>query len=179
VNSNSLDPDSAYAIDNTTDRYYVESNYGFKYLAGQNLAVSFGISRRNDKVLLGTDLNNFNFSLMLNSDFGSTPLRTTVGFNISGNQTTLRDTTAMMLEEEIQTFNYTFITIGATYGLLSNKLLVGANYMPTFGAFTRNSFGFTASYKVASRQSVNLNVNYLAVTGSDDFIGSLVYAVDF
>lgn len=178
-NTNSLSPDSAYAIDNITYRYYIESNYSFNYVARQNLAVSFGISNRKDRVLLGTNLNNFNVSFMLNSDFGATPLRTTVGFNINGNKTTLRDTTAAMLAEQIQTFNYTFITLGATYRLFNDKFTVGANYTPTFGAFTRNSFGATASYKVASRQSINLNVNYFAVTGSDDFIGSLVYAVDF
>ena len=175
-NSNSLAPDSVYAIDNITYRYYIESNYSFNYLARQSIAVSFGISDRKDKALLGTDLNNFNFSFMLNSDFGALPLRTTIGFNINGNKTTMRDTT---LAEPVQTFNYTFLTVGATYGFFGDKLSVGANYIPTFGAFFRNSFGFTSSYRVAKSQSINLNINYFTVTGSEDFIGSLIYAVDF
>ncbi len=178
-NSNSLSLDSLYAVDNTTLRYYIESNYAFNLLVRQNLAVSFGISNRKDRVPLGTDLNNSNVSFMLNSDFGKVPLRTTIGFNINGNKTTLRDTTAMALAEQIQIFNYTFLTLGAQYGLFQDKLSIGVNYTPTFGDFVRNGFGFIASYRVASAQSINLNVNYFAATGSDDLVGSLVYAVDF
>ncbi len=178
-NSNSLATDSAFAVDNTTIRYYIESSYAFRYIVRHSVAVSFGISDRKDRVLLGTDLNNFNVSFMLNSNFDAIPLRTTVGFNINGNKTTMRDTTAAVLMEQIQTFNYTFLTLGATYSLLNDKLSVGANYTPAFGDFVRNSFGLTASYKVARTQSLNLNINYFSVTGSDDFIGSLIYAVDF
>lgn len=179
VNSNSLSPDSAYSVDNTTYRYYVESNYSFNYLARQNLAVGFGISDRKDRVVLGTDLNNYNVSFMLNSSFNAIPLRTTIGFNINGNKTTMRDTTSVMIAEQIQTFNYTFVTVGAAYGFVGNKLTVGVNYTPTFGAFVRNSYGVIGTYRVARSQSINLNVNYFAVTGANDFIGSLVYAVDF
>ncbi len=178
-NSNSLAPDSVFAVDNTTTRYYIESSYAFQYIMRHNLSVSFGVSDRKDRVLLGTDLNNFNVSFMLNSDFAAVPLRTTIGFNVNGNKTTLRDTTAMTMAEEIQTFNYTFLTLGAAYGLFNSRLTVGVNYTPTFGDFVRNSFGVTASYRVAKSQSLNLNVNYFAVTGSDDFVGSLIYAVDF
>ncbi len=178
-NINSLSPDSAYAIDNLTYRYYIESNYSFKYGGQQNLAVSFGISKRKDKVLLGINMVNSNVSFMLNSSFGSVPLRTTIGFNLNGNRTAMKDTTALVLYEQIQTFNYTFITLGASYGFFKDRLNVGANYTPTFGAFTRNGYGFTASYLVAQAQSINLNVSYFAATGSDDLIGSLVYAVDF
>ena len=178
-NANSLAVDSAFAVDNTTIRYYIESSYGFNYGVRHNVSVSFGISNRKDRVLLGTDLNNFNVMFMLNSDFGATPLRTTIGFNLNGNKTTMRDTTAMALTEQIQMFNYTFLTLGAQYELFQNRLSVGVNYTPTFGDFVRNSFGLTASYRVAKSQSINLNVNYFAVTGSDDFVGSLIYAVDF
>lgn len=178
-NTNALSPDSAYAIDNLTYRYYVESNYSFQCLGQQNLAVSFGISKRQDKVLLGTNIDNSNVSFMLNSIFSAAPLRTTIGFNLNGNRTAMKDTTALALYEQIQTFNYTFITIGATYGFFNERLSVGANYTPTFGAFTRNGYGFIASYLVAKAQSINLDINYFAVTGSNDLIGSLVYAVDF
>ncbi len=179
ANSNTLPLDSLYAVDNLTERYYIESGYSFNLLVRQNASVSFGISNRKDKILLGTDLNNFNVSFMLNSDFGAVPLRTTVGFNINGNKTTLHDTTAATLAEQIQTFNYTFLTVGAQYRLFHDKLSIGANYTPTFGDFVRNTFGFVASYAVARSQSLNLNVNYFAVTGSNDFVGSLIYAIDF
>lgn len=182
ANSNPLSLDSAYAIDNTTYRYYIESNYAFTYLVRQNLAVSFSISERQDRILYGTDLNNFNVSFLLNSDFGQLPLNTTVGFNINGNKTTSRvpDSVAVMTPlEQIETFNYTFLTLGARYRLFADKLSVGFNYMPSFGAFVRNGFGLTGSYRVARAQSINLYVNYYSVSGSDDLIGSLMYAVDF
>lgn len=179
ANSNSISPDSAYAIDNTTDRYYIETSYGFNYIIRHYLAVSFGISNRNDYVLLGTNLNNYNVSFLLNSDFGQTPLKTTIGFNINGNKTAQKDTTAARPPEQIQTFNYTFITLGATYGFFNDRLSVGVNYTPTFGDFSRNTYGLTASYRLAKSQSLNLNMNYFAVTGSNDFVGSLIYVVDF
>ncbi len=178
-NTNSISPDSAYAVDNLTYRYYVESDYSFQCLGQQNLAVSVGISKRRDKVLLGTNINNSNVSLMLNSNFGVAPLKTSVGFNLNGNRSAMKDTTALALYEQIQTFNYTFITIGATYGLFHERLSVGANYTPTFGAFTRNGYGFIAILLVAKTQSIDLNINYFASTSSNDLIGSLVYAVDF
>lgn len=182
ADSNPLSLDSVYAVDNTTYRYYVESNYAFNYLVRQNLAVSFAISNRKDRVLLGTNLNNFNLSFMLNSDFGSMPLRTTVGFNVNGNKTssrTLDSTMAMTPLEQVQTFNYTFLILGARYGFLANKLSLGFNFTPYFGAFVRNGFSLTGSYRVARSQSINLYVNYYSVSGSSDLIGSLMYTVDF
>lgn len=175
VNSNSLSPDSANAVDNTTNRYYVDSRYAFHLLVSHYLEVSFGISNRDDHVLPGTDLNNSNILVLLSSDFGQVPLKTTLGFNINGNKTTQKDTTAIA----IQTFNYTFLTFGATYGLFNNRLAVGVNYTPTFGNFSRNAYGLTGSCQVAKSQSLNLNLSYLAATGSNDFIGYLNYSVDF
>ncbi len=181
ANSNSISPDSTYAVDNVTNRYYVESSYGFNYLARNNVSINFGISNRKDHVLLGTDLNNSNLAFLINSDFGELPLKTTIGFNINGNKNSqkVQDTTSQAIIEQIQTFNYTFITLGATYGLMENRLIVGANYTPTFGSFSRNTYAVTASYHVAKSQSINLNLNYYAVTGSNDFVGSLIYVVDF
>lgn len=181
ANSNSVSLDSTYAVDNVTDRYYLESSYGFDYFIKNNVSINFGISSRKDQALLGTDLNNFNLAFLVNSDFGETPLKTTIGFNINGNKNSqkVQDTTSQAIIEQIQTFDYTFITLGATYSLMKNRLIVGANYTPTFGNFSRNTYAVTASYHVAKSQSLNLNINYYAVTGSNDFVGSLIYVVDF
>ncbi len=179
ANSNTLSPDSAYSVDNVTNRYFIESSYRFKLLVRHNLSAGFGISRRNDRVLLGTDLNNFNVSCLLNSDCGTIPLRTTVGFNINGNKTAQKDTSAMMIIQNIQTFNYTFITLGATYGLLNDWLSIGVNYTPTFGAFYRNSYTVTSTYRLANAQSLNLSLNYFGTGGYNDFVGYLVYDIDF
>jgi len=173
-NSNPVPLDSSYAVDNATIRYYVQSSYGFNYVIKHYLTVDFGISNTNDHTFSGTNLSDFNFAFLLNSDFGDMPLKTTIGFNINGNKTSPKDTAVIG-----GAFNYTFITFGGTYGLLENQLVVGASYTPTFGSFSRNMFAVTASYKVAKSQSLNLNLNYLAVTGSNDFVGSLIYAVDF
>ena len=187
-NFNSINPDSNYATDNVTDRYYIESTYGFNYMIRHSLSVNFGISQRTDHILLGTNLNNFNLAFLLNSDFGEFPLKTTIGFNINGNKTTSHtlssDSTTVsdslaMVEQQIETFNYTFLTFGLTYGLMNDQFTIGVNYTPTFGDFSRNTFGLTASYRVAKSQSLNLSLNYFAVPGANDFVGSLIYAVDF
>ncbi len=181
LNSIPLLPDTLHqAIDNLTLRYYVESSYGFNYIIRHYLTVNFGISNTNDHTLLGTDLNNFNLAFLLNSDFGDMPLKTTIGFNINGNKNSQKslDSTQAIIQQ-IQTFNYTFITFGGTYTFLENQLVVGASYTPTFGSFSRNTYAVTASYHVAKSQSLNLNLNYFAALGSNDFVGSLIYAVDF
>ncbi len=182
VNSNPLPADSIYAVNNSTIRYYVESSYNFKYIASNYIAVSFGISNRNDKVLLATNLNDYNVSFVLNSDFGETPLKTTLGLNVNGNKTLqklLVTGSVNSVSQEVQTFNYTFVTIGASYGLIGNRLTLGLNYTPTFGAFYRNAYGLTGSFQVAQAQSLNLNLNYFGMPGSKDFVGSLIYALDF
>ncbi|HEY9164750.1 MAG TPA: hypothetical protein VIS48_01180 [Candidatus Kryptonia bacterium] len=168
------------AIDNSTLRYYVESSYAFTYIIRHNISLNFGISNTNDRTQLGTNLNNFNFAFLVNSDFVDIPLRTTLGFNINGNKNSQKglDSTQAVVEQ-IQTFDYTFLTIGASYGLLNDNFTVGVNFTPTFGDFSRIGYGLVASYRVAKSQSINLNLNYFALSGSSDFVGSLVYAVDF
>ncbi len=180
ANSNDLPLDSIYAQNNLTMRYYLESSYNFNYVTRNFLSVSFGITNRSDKVLMGTNLNDYNVSLLLNSDFGKIPLRTTIGLNINGNKSIQKTLDSLaLLTQQIQTFNYTFVTIGASYSLLASRLTFGLNYTPTFGAFVRNAYGLTGSYQVAKSQSINLNVNYYGMTGGNDFIGSLIYAIDF
>jgi hypothetical protein len=179
VNTIPVLPDTLHqAIDNATVRYYVESSYGFNYIIRQYVTVNLGISNTNDHTSLGTNLSDFNFAFLLNSDFGEIPLKTTIGFNINGNKNSpkARDSTMLV---QTQTFNYTFITLGGSYSLMENQLVVGASYTPTFGTFSRNNYAVTASYRVAKSQSLNLNLNYFAITGSNDFVGSLIYAVDF
>ncbi len=179
-NDNPLPLDSSYAVDNTTIRYYVQSSYGFDYLIHHYLIVNFGISNTKDRTLLGTNLSDFNVAFALNSDFGDTPLKTTVGLNINGNKNSQKsqDTTQTIVEQT-QNFDYTFITFGATYTTFENKLILGAGYTPTFGSFTRNSYAFNAGYRVAKSQSLNLNLTYFSLSSTSDFIGSLIYAVDF
>lgn len=181
ANSNSLGPDSANAVDNTTHRYYFDSHYDFHLLIRHSIQIGFGISKRDDHVLPGTNLNNSNMLVLLNSDFGQIPLSTTLGFNINDNKTLTRqmDTTAAAIVEAIQTFNYTFLTFGVTCRLFNDRFTVGVNYTPTFGDFSRNAYGLTSSFRVTKAQSLNLNVSYLAVTGSNDFVGYLNYSVDF
>ncbi len=174
LNSNPLPLDSIYAIDNSTTRYYIESSYGFNYIIKHFVDINLGISNRDDRVAAGTNLSDFNFGLLLNSDFGEIPLKTTVGFNINGNKTSPKDTTLIG-----ETFNYSFITLGGTYSLLDNLLSVGASFTPYFGSFSRNSYAVTASYRLAKSQSLNLNLNYFAYSAGNDFVGSLIYAVDF
>jgi len=187
ANSNPLPLDSSYAADNTTIRYYIESSYGFDYIVRNFVTANFGFSNRNDRVLLGTNVINSNFTFLVNSDFGDlagsgagVPLKTTVGFNINENKNSpkTQDSTKTIIEQ-VQTFNYTFVTLGVTYGLLDNQLVVGASYTPTFGSFSRKTFAVTATYLVAKSQSLNLNLNYFALTGLNDFVGSLIYAVEF
>jgi hypothetical protein len=174
LNSNPLSPDSLYAIDNATFRYYVESSYAFNFVIHHSLTANFGISNTNDRTSLGTNLNDFNLAFLLNSDFGDVPLKTTIGLNINGNKTMPKDTTIIA-----ETLNYTFVTLGGTYSMFGNRFTVGASFTPTFGSFSRNNYGFTASYRVAKSQSLNLNANYFTLPGSRDFVGSLIYAVDF
>jgi hypothetical protein len=181
VNSIPVLPDTLHqAIDNTTIRYYVESSYGFDYIVRQFVTIDFGISNRNDRVVLGTDLSDFNFAFLVNSDFGDLPLKTTVGFNINGNRNSQKafDST-QAITEQVQTFNYTFITLGGAYSLLENRLVVRASYTPAFGSFTRNSFAASGSYRVSKSQSLNLNLNYFTMSSGSDFVGSLIYAIDF
>lgn len=178
--SNPLPLDSIYAVDNMTERYYIESSYGFNCLVRQFVTIDFGISNRNDHVLLGTNLSDFNLGFLLNSDFGDTPLKTTIGFNINGNKNSQKSKdSTQTITEQVLTFDYTFITLGGTYSLLENKLDVGASYTPTFGSFSRNTYAVTATYRVAKSQSLNLSLNYFEISSGNDFVGSLIYAVDF
>lgn len=176
-NSNTLPLDSSYAVDNATLRYYVQSSYGFNYIIHHYLTVDFGISNTNDHTSFGTNLSDYNVAFVLNSDFGDTPLKTTLGFNINGNKNSAKNPDTTQVAEE--NFNYTFITFGAAYTTLSNKLVIGAGYTPTFGTFTRNSYAFNASCAVAKSQSLNLNLTYISLSGGSDFVGSLVYSVNF
>ncbi|MGC8654535.1 MAG: hypothetical protein ACP5US_11155 [Candidatus Kryptoniota bacterium] len=172
ANENSLPVDSTYSVNNLTLRYYVEASYSFNLYFRHSMIVSFGTTNRRDRVKYGVDLSNTNFSLMLNSDLGQTPLRTTVGINVNNNSNNPKIGTGT-------TFNYTSLIFGLNYQIADGRVNIGMSFNPTFGDFTRGGYSLTAAYRVSERHSLDFVTNYFTVGDTRDVIGSLVYSFNF
>jgi len=172
ANENSLPVDSLYSVNNLTLRYYVEASYNFKLYFRHSMIVSLGTTNRTDRVKYGIDLSNTNFSLVLNSDLGEFPLRTTIGINVNKNKNTPKNG----LETS---FNYTSLILGFGYQIAGGRANVGVSFNPTFGDFTRGGYSLMATYRVSEMHSLDFVTNYFTVGGSRDVIGSLVYSFTF
>ncbi len=192
-NSNPIDPldpiatAAARAIDDNTNRYFLQSTYDFSYWGRHNATLSLDLSNKTDNTPKKQDVKGFNAFLLVNT-VHTFPLETALGYSMSLNtipQVTL-DSSGNLIPSSIS-LNYTTITLNGRYKIYKDVLKLSATFAPTFGDFKRTVLEVGLQYAIAQNQSAAFQYQYIInatpppgiiqASNNDSYV-SLLYRID-
>ena len=193
-NSNPINPfdtistAATRAIDDNTNRYFLQSTYDFSYWGRHNATFSLDISNKTDNTPKKQDVKSLNAFLLLNT-VHTFPLESALGYSMSLNtipQVSL-DTTTKTLVISSASLNYTTITLNGRYKIYKDILKLSATFAPTFGDFKRTVLEFGLQYAIAQNQSAAFQYQFIInaappagtiqASNNDSYV-SLLYRID-
>jgi hypothetical protein len=193
-NSNPIDPletsptAAARAIDDKTNRYFLQSTYDFSYWGRHNATLSLDVSNKTDNTPKKQDVKSLNAFLLINT-VHTFPLESAFGYSMSLNtipQVTL-DTTRRILVISSASLNYTTITLNGRYKIYKDVLKLSATFAPTFGDFKRTVLEVGLQYAITQNQNAAFQYQYIINTppppgiiqaSDNDSYVSLLYRID-
>jgi hypothetical protein len=165
--------DSASAINDGTNRFFLQSTYEFDLGASHTASLSFSTSDRTDRSLRKHDVKNLTVGLGLKTAY-AIPLQT--GIDLTINTNTLPSTGGSGAGQD---FDYTTLTVYARYALVSDELLAFTTLSPTFGDFKRTAWDISLSWNAMPTMVFDLQFGLYSIPGlSKDTIWSLRYRYD-
>ncbi len=172
--SGPLTPLSVSAVNDVTNRFFVQSSYDFTMEARHTASLSLSTSSRDDATLRQLDVQNVAVSLGLTSRFAPIPLQT--GLDISANFNNLPSGAFQGVYHRL---DYTSIGMQARYELIESVLSLLGAFTPTFGDFQRAVGTFEADWYVLRGMSLSLELSYFGNKDlpNDSFV-SLRYRYD-
>lgn len=195
-NSNPIDPKdtnataAARAIDDNTNRYFLQSTYDFTYKGRHNATLSVDVSSKTDNTPKNQHVKSTNAFLLINTVY-TFPLETAVGFSMSVNTIpdVALDTTGGVTKTVTtsRSLNYSTITLNGRYRIYKDILKLSATFAPTFGDFKRTLLETGLQYTITRNQSAALQYQFIInappppgtiqVSNNDSYL-SLIYRVD-
>lgn len=168
-NRNTLPVDSLHAVNDATDRIYVQGTYGFELEAQHSASFNVSSSDRRDRTLRHLDVNSFMLSLGISTRY-AIPLQTSLDVAINTNRL------PMGPAGTVGDFDYTTLSMMAQYTLLENALLVRGNISPTFGDFKRVVLEVASEWAVYRNMAFLLQFTHLGNNlAPDDNVWNLQY----
>jgi hypothetical protein len=179
---------AARAIDDNTNRYFLQSTYDFAYRGRHNATLSLDVSSKTDNTPKKQDVKSLNAFLLVNT-VHTFPLETAFGYSMSLNtipQVTL-DTTNKVLVISSASLNYTTITLNGRYRIYKDLLKLSATFAPTFGDFKRTVLEVGLQYAITQNQNAAFQYQYIINTppppgtiqaSNNDSYVSLLYRID-
>ncbi|HTX17412.1 MAG TPA: hypothetical protein VMG34_02030 [Bacteroidota bacterium] len=174
---------ASQAIDDNTNRYFVQSTYDFSYWGRHNATLSFDISNKKDNTPKQQDVKGLNAFFLVNT-VHTFPLETTVGYSMSLNtipKVTV-DTAGGVAKTLVSSssLNYTTITLNGRYKFFDDLLRISGTFAPTFGDFKRTMLEAGAQYTIARNQSAAFQYQWIINSGTrNDSYVSLIYRITF
>ena len=171
--SGPLTPLTLSAVSNVTNRFFLQSTYDFTYMARHTASLSVSTSKRKDATVRQLDVQNFTFSLGLNSQF-AIPLQT--GIDISAN---FNELPTGAFQGVFHRLDYTSIGLQARYEIIESVLSLLGAFTPTLGDFRRTVGTFEANWYLMRMMSLSLQLSYFGNQDApnDSFV-SLRYRYD-
>lgn len=157
VNDNGLSltsPDSMSAINDETNRFFIQSSYEFGLGARHTASINLSTAKRNDMSLQQFDVKNVTISAGLASRFGI-PLQT--NFDIAVN---LNDLPVAGSPGTTQALDYTTVSINGKYGLVRDILSIMLAVSPTFGNIHRTVLDAGTEWYVLPTLSITFQFSY-------------------
>ncbi|MGA9406150.1 MAG: hypothetical protein WBW71_03350 [Bacteroidota bacterium] len=188
--SNPIDPadtnatDAAQAINDNTNRFFVQSTYDFSSNWGKhNATLSLDLSNKTDNTANKQDVKGFNAFLLVNT-VHTFPLESSIGYTMSLNtipKATV-DSTGGVFKTAISStsLNYSTISLNGRYKIYKDLLKLSATYAPTFGDFQRTLLEVGLLYAIANNQTASFQYQYIVNSGTEnDSYVSLIYHINF
>jgi len=172
ANSNTLPLDSLAAVDDETNRFFVQSTFDFDAGARHTLSVNVSASDRDDKSQRKIDVKSTTIAMGVGSQY-SIPLRTSVDMAINLNK--FPGGTSGTQQE----LNYTSLSLNGRYSVQKETVIFMATLTPTFGGFRRTVVDLGTQWYVMPSMSFILQFTYFNNPGPfNDTIWSLRYQYD-
>jgi hypothetical protein len=166
--------DSIYAIDDNTDRIFVQIGHGYTFGARHNASLSFSTSTRDDKTLKDLDTKSTSFTLSNQTTYGF-PLQTVISLSLNSNKFSAINAAG---STSIST-SYTTLYGNAQYRLLEERLRLSGTISPTFGDLERTLFEIGGQYYFVKNLSAQTQLYlYFNKGGSNDTIWSFILRLD-
>ena len=170
---NYLSLDSLSAVDDATNRFFLQSSYDFELSARHTATFNLSTSNRDDMSPRHYNVKNVTVMLGLVTRY-SVPLQTNVDLSINTNSLPKSAT-----QDSSGTFNYTTLSLGARYAIVRDLLSVMASASPTFGDFERTAYDATVEWTIVETMTAALQFTLYNNHGfSSDRIWSLRYRYD-
>ncbi|HTR81699.1 MAG TPA: hypothetical protein VMM58_08715 [Bacteroidota bacterium] len=170
------------AINDNTNRYFLQSTYDFSYWGRHNATLSFDVSHKIDNTQNKQDVKGVNAFLLINT-VHTFPLESTFGYAMSLNTIPMVtiDTSGATPKTVVSStsLNYTTITLNGRYRLYKDLLKLSATFAPTFGDFKRTVLEMGLQYAIAQNQSAAFQYQFIINSGTaNDSYVSLIYRIN-
>ncbi len=174
-NKNPIRSDSAFAVDDQTNRFLIQLNRRF-ILSGQHLAsLGFSTSTRDDQTRSNLDTKTISFTLGDAARY-TIPLETNVNLSVNSTEYSVADTA---LGTRKSTFHYTTLSANALYRLMEERLQLSGTLSPTFGDIARTLADASARYFFRPNLSLQGQMSlYFNKGANNDIIWSLILRLD-
>lgn len=169
--SDSLNANSA--IDDATNRFFIQSTYEFELSARHTASFNLSTSNRDDQSLRRYNVKNLSVSLGLSTKY-AIPLQTSIDIGINTNTLPKAAT-----QDSSGRFDYTTLSLNARYTIVLDILSVSATAAPTFGDFKRTAWDASVAWNAMAMMLFELQCSLYDNHGmSRDAIWSLRYRYD-
>jgi hypothetical protein len=188
-NSNPIDPldpiatAAVRAIDDNTNRYFLQSTYDFSYWGRHNATMSLDVSSKTDNTPKRQDVKSTNAFLLINT-VHKFPLESALGYSMSLNTIPQVDTSGNVYSTSL---NYTTVTFNGRYKIYKEVLKLSATFAPTFGDFKRTMLEVGLQYAITQNQNAAFQYQYIInaapppgtvqASNNDSYV-SLLYRID-
>ena len=166
-------PDSLLAVDDVTNRLFLQSSYSFYYRARHSLALTLSTSARDDNTVRQTNVTSTLASISVTTRY-LIPLQTVLEIAYNAN-----DFPGSQPGGPRVPLNYTSIALTGRYTILQDILTAGLTLGPTFGDLQRTVVDGRIEWYVRTSMSLSLQYTYFRNRGfTDDSFLSLRYRYD-
>jgi hypothetical protein len=171
------------AVDDLTNRYFLQTSYDFSYWGQQNVSFNLDISDKDDRTPKEQDVSTFN-TVMLVSTTHNLRLESSVGLSVSSLTFPQADSIGQITKG---TLGYQTLSLTGRYKIYKELLRVTGTFAPTFGDLSRILFETSVQYSITDHQLAVLQFQFIhntssalaAMTSKNDSFVSLLYRIDF
>lgn len=146
--------DSLSAIDDVTNRVYLQGTYDFLFGARHTALLNFAVSNRSDASIRRYDVRNITAELGLTTMY-RIPLRTSVSLAAFFN--TLPDG---IVRGNSRDLNYSVISVSGRYTAIQNILVLAATIAPTLGDYRRIAFELGTEWSARPDMQLIFQLSY-------------------
>lgn len=171
------------AIDDKTNRFFLQTSYGFSYWGQHDASLNLDISNKDDLTSKQQDVSTFNTTFLINT-VHNLLLESSLGFSVSTLKFPQVDTSGIVVQTSL---SYQTLSLSGRYKIYKDYLRVQGTIAPTFGDLLRLLIETGLIYTIDSHQSASLNFQFIrntssalaALTNKNDSYVSILYRVDF